>query len=300
MATENPPWDCPVCGTHYEGKHVPWPLGGEGATRYRPAPPVGECKVCNGAERQRFLHEVQDRDRQRVVDLFMEWSAIGPEYRACGFDNFTPRPGTEAAAAASRAYVEQFGAGGERSLLIFGPPGSGKTHLAMAIRAEIERRDQQRRRNEREQWAEIGRSSDPMTDRETDAERWVSGEALAITQPYFLAKVRDSWDRPAGAVDLDYRPEGWIRDRLLHARLLIWDDLMEWPPWAFDRLFVIFDGRYRLHRPTVLTSNHTPEELHRFMDARLWSRMIARTEFVGNRGSDYRAEVERRRVVNGG
>lgn len=58
--------------------------------------------------------------------------SLPPRYRECRFQNFRARKGTEAALATCRRWVEEFRVGTGRGMLLVGPFGSGKTHLAVA------------------------------------------------------------------------------------------------------------------------------------------------------------------------
>ncbi len=225
-----------------------------------PPPEQGDCHVCNSKEWEAFQKGQTRRENERTVQLFLKWSDIGPSYLSCTFENFDARPGTELAGRTARQFVEEFAAPGGQWLLLFGGPGGGKTHLGMAIRGEVERNH--------------------------------VCQALAVTQPFLLNQIRATWNRRPGD-DPDARSEDWMMDRLLHAKFLLWDDLMNWPEWADDRMFALIDGRYRGGRKTVFTSNHDPDQLEHMMGPRLWSRFVGRTRMVPVTATDYRKEVER-------
>lgn len=233
----------------------------------RIAPPAqGDCKVCADREYQAFMADQQRKENARTSELFLKWSEIGEHYQACTFTNFRPIPGTEKATELAKAFVDSFEEPNGKWLLLFGPPGNGKTHLGMAMRGEVERR--------------------------------YGCLSLAVTQPYLLQQIRASWNRRPGD-DPDGRSEDWILERLQRAKFVLIDDLMDWREWADDRMFVLLDGRYRNLKKTVFTSNHDPEALEEKLGPRLWSRFAARTEMVRVTATDYRINEERRRTVEG-
>jgi len=118
-------------------------------------------------------------------------------------------------------------------LIFFGGYGCGKTHLAASI-----------------------------------ANRLVEGgqPALFVVVPDLLDHLRATFS-PASPVSYDQR-----FDEVRNAPVLILDDLgtQSSTPWAQEKLFQILNHRYNARLPTVITSNHSLEEI----DMRLRSRLV--------------------------
>jgi DNA replication protein DnaC len=74
------------------------------------------------------------------------------------------------------------------------------------------------------------------------------------------------------------RPDGRARaDELVAVDLLILDDLAVEKPseWTTERLDLIVNGRWLDGRPTIVTSNLTPDVLARVVGERVWSRLVS-------------------------
>lgn len=85
------------------------------------------CPVCREAE----AAEVE----QRRADVLWSQSGVPHEYQEARFGNFQPLPGTQHALALAKRWAQEFRSATppRRGLLFHGPPGAGKTHLAVAI-----------------------------------------------------------------------------------------------------------------------------------------------------------------------
>jgi DNA replication protein DnaC len=88
------------------------------------------------------------------------------------------------------------------------------------------------------------------------------------------------------------RPDGdpKVLDRALAADVLILDDVgLEKPSdWTGERLYAIVNRRWLEQRPTIVTSNLTPDELERSVGRPMWSRLYDSAKRVTVGGQDRR------------
>lgn len=75
----------------------------------------------------------------------------------------------------------------------------------------------------------------------------------------------------------DLRPDGpETVDSLADAPLLVLDDLgiEKRSEWTDERLYAIVNRRWRYERPTIVTSNLTPDQLSEHVTERVWDRLV--------------------------
>lgn len=147
---------------------------------------------------------------------------IPPRHRGATLGNFEPR--SEPQRLAQRralAYCEGFPharASEGLGLLFWGPAGSGKTHLASAVLAEL------------------------VASRSLTGLFWEFG--------LLVNEMSRAFDKSSGTTVFD------TLQSTLDADLLLLDDLgsKRIPDWAHNTLFEIVDARYRARRPTLITT----------------------------------------------
>ena len=196
-------------------------------------------------------------------------AGVPPRYLDCRFDTFVARQGTQKALQAARDVVARDRSG----LVLCGPAGGGKTHLAVAMLAELV-----------ERWLEAYPTQ--AIEQEREGTMYVTRRpelrVRLVSVPAFLDLLR-SRIRFADAVDP--LPE------LIAADLLVLDDLgrEKVTDWASERLYVLVNERYNALRPTVVTSNYGPDILaDRGYDA-IVSRLAEGARAVVITADDYRA-----------
>jgi DNA replication protein DnaC len=169
------------------------------------------------------------------------------------FSNFILEGACRAATEAFNAAL-QFAADPHGWLVIYGPTGNGKSHLAAAIANQL-----------------LEKRKMPT---------------LFLTVPDFLESLRQQVrESQAGRTGDGY---GTLMQVAREVEVLILDDLgaQAITPWAEEVLFRLLDYRYQAELPTVVITNLRPEDL----PARLYSRLVDRafSRVVLNPAPDYR------------
>lgn len=151
-------------------------------------------------------------------------------------------------------YAWKYAENPEKWLVIIGPYGSGKTHLAAAI--EYYRRERQ-------------------------------ASTVFITIPDLLDYLRTTY-QPGAPISFDQR-----FNAVRNTELLILDDLgtENATPWAKEKLFQILDYRYTARMPTVITTSKPIEKLDERIASRLLD--TRRCEIIAITARSYHLRMKR-------
>jgi DNA replication protein DnaC len=168
------------------------------------------------------------------------------------FHNFCLDGDAASARAAYNAAVA-FAAEPRGWLVIHGPKGNGKSHLAAAITNHL-----------------IERCNVPT---------------LFATAPEFLNTLRREIE---DAVQKGVHPSSTLMDVARRVPVLILDDLgaERRTPWAMEQIYLLLDHRYRHESATVVITNEELESLPARIYSRLGDRALCKV--VHNPANDYR------------
>ena len=228
---------------------------------------VSACPKCRAEEDRRiseerdaaFAKEFREREHARMSELFSN-AGIPRRFQQCGFDNFVVTPGGPHEASQKRA-VKFCGAFAERwtnvrdhgnVLILTGPTGTGKTHLACAIANQV--------------IVKHGASV-------------VFGSVSDFTRG-----VKASFQKDSG------RSEQASIHGLMKPDLLIMDEVGQ-RATEYDQqlVFDVINRRYADMKPMVLMSNLTEVELEAHLGDRIADRLREVGTYISMAWPSYRA-----------
>jgi len=197
---------------------------------------------------------------EKITTRLLNDARIPPRYARCTLDNFLVYPNEKLAIALAKArkFLDAF-PGVQKGLCLIGPPGIGKTHIAVSILRRLVE------------------------------QKHVHGLFYDVRD--LLRVIRSTYNPVVRTAEMD------ILRPVMTAELLVLDDLGAEKPseWVEETMNLIVNTRYNERRPTIFTTNYEdlPDEadidtLKARVGFRLHSRLHEMCEFLEYDGGDYR------------
>lgn len=226
---------CPYCGAPIP----PYEFNFSGVIHYRQIEWC-DCEGSIKAQAEQQAQRIQEEERQQLSEMLTGAKVNRGRYAKMRFDTWDIKRHSKAKKHLSDviSYCIEVQESGANLCYLHGQYGRGKTHLAIGALCRI---------------AEI-HIGDTFP--------------LAPWRPYFVewlehcSAVQQSWDEGTGPT------EGQLWSRMKGATILVIDDVDKGRPseWAIGKLLEVVQHRYMREKPTIITANHSLQELQKIWE----------------------------------